>query len=203
MVFPDDTLNAILRAAWWGGLLEFPVDPALLGGVDLSGYGITNLNMVVSGWLPPLASDCGAAGDLRLYVGDLEITATMDLFGQPLSLLVYVSFEAPISLAAAAGQVQITVSAVENVALEVTVLEEDLIGSEGVIRDLLETQLVPALGALLGDGEPLGSFPLPEIDLSESVGLPPGTVQFAIDPLTSPDWPPRLDGNTIIYGQMR
>ena len=30
IVFPDDTLNQILRAARWGGLLEFPVDASLL-----------------------------------------------------------------------------------------------------------------------------------------------------------------------------
>ena len=203
IVFPDDTLNSILRAAWWGGLLDFPVDASLLGDVDLEGFGISNLNMDIEALLPPIASDCGAGGDLRLYVGDLLVNATLELFGQPMTLEVYVSFEAPIQLGAVGSELAITVDAIENVELEVNVIEEGLIGSESVIKDLLRTELVPALGGLLGDGEPLASFPLPEIDLSADLGLPPGTVGISIQPLATPPADERQDGNTIVYGRLR
>ncbi len=205
IVFPDDTMNQILRGAWSGGLLQFPVDPALLAGVDLASYGVTNLTIDVSGWLPPIASDCGADGILRLYIGDMQLTASMDLFGQPLDAVIWVSFDAPITLGANAtsGEIEIVVSAVENVEIEVNVQQEQMLSAGPVLASLLETQLVPALGGLLGGGAPLASFPLPEMDLSASLGQPPGTSVIAIQPLAMTPAPPRQAGNTIIYGSLR
>jgi hypothetical protein len=206
IVFPDDTMNQILRGAWWGGLLQFPVDPSLLSGVDLTMYGVSNLDLDVSGWLPPIASDCNAAGDLRLYIGDLRIDANMSLFGQPLDAVVYVAFEAPIRLGAnsATGEIEIVVSAVENVEVEVHVVQESMLSAQPALQSLLETQLVPALGGLLGGGAPLTSFPLPEMDLSEALGQPPGTSVVRIVPLTAPlPGPERQSGNTIVYGRLQ
>ena len=172
--------------------------------VDLAAYGVSDLDLVVSGWLPPVASDCNAAGDLRLYVGDLRILTSMSLFGQALDAVVWVSFEAPIRLGAnPAGEIEIVVSSVENVQVEVKVLQEALIDSGPVLRGLLETELVPALGSLLGGGTPLASFPLPEVDLSESLGQPPGTSVIRIVPLSPPlPGPERDAGNTIVYGRL-
>lgn len=203
IVFPDDTLNQILRAAWWGGLLEFPVDPSLLGGVDLASFGVSNLTLDVSGWLPPIATDCGANGDLRLYVGDLRIDATLDLFGQPLEAVVYTTFEAPIALEAIGSDLAITVQDIQNVQLEVNVTQESMLGVESTLAGLLETELVPALGGLLGGGSPIASFPLPEVDLSASLGQPPGTSLIKIIPLATPPAPTRQEGNTIVYGQLQ
>jgi hypothetical protein len=203
IVFADDTLNEILHAAWYGGLLQFPVDPSLLGGVDFASFGITNVQLNVSALLPPLASDCGGAGDLRLHVGDLRVDASLDAFGQRLDLIVYVAFDAGIALAANAGQLGITVSSIENVAIEVNVVQPDLAGFEDTIGDLLAAQLIPALDGLLGGGQPLASFPLPEIDLSPQLGQPPGTLLIAIDVLSNPAWETRIGGNTIVYGRLR
>lgn len=205
IVFADDTINQILRAAWWGGLLQFPVDPALLGNVDLAQYGVTNLNMDVSGYLPPVATDC-VNGELRLYIGDLRIDATLDLFGQPVNAEVYVAFDAPITLAANpnSGDIEIIIQAIENVKLEVNVTNEPALGVESALASLLETQLVPALGGLLGNGTPLASFPLPEIDLSASLGQPPGTSLIRIVPINDAGLPSsRQSGNTVIYGRLQ
>lgn len=203
IVFADDTINQILRAAWWGGLLEFPVDASLLGDVDLSQFGVSNLDLDVSGLLPPIATDC-VAGDLTLYVADLEITASLDLFGQPLDAVVYVAFEAPITLGANGSDIEIVIQSIENVELEVNVVQESMLSAKGALESLLRTELVPALGGLLGDGSPLASFPLPEIDLSASLGQPPGTSVIAIQPLTSGTLPPaRQSGNTVIYGRLQ
>ncbi len=203
IVFPDDTLNQILHAAWFGGLLQFPVDPSLLGGVDLATYGITDLSLDLSSLLPPMATDCGPDGQLRLHVGDMKINARLTLFGTPLDAVVYVAFDAPITLAASGGQLGITVSAIENVQLEVNVVQPELAGFEDAISELLGSQLVPALGGLLGNGTPLASFPLPEIDISSQLGQPAGSLVIAIDVLSNPAFRNRIDGNTIVYGQLR
>ncbi len=205
IVFADDTINQILRAAWWGGLLQFPVDPSLLGNVDLAQYGVTNLDLDVSGYLPPVASDC-ANGELRLYIADLRIDTTLDLFGQPVTAIVYVAFDAPITLAAnpATGDIEIVIQAIENVQLEVNVTNEAALGVEPALASLLETQLVPALGGLLGNGTPLAAFPLPEIDLSASLGQPPNTSLIKIVPITNGTLPnTRQSGNTVIYGRLQ
>ena len=201
IVFADDTLNQILHAAWRGGLLEFPVDASLFGDVDLDAFGIEILSMDVSALLPPLASDC-SLGQLRLYVGDLAIEASMELFDQPMDMVVYVSFDAPIELAGEDGALNITIESIENVELEVNVLQPEMVGSEEVIADLLATELVPSLGELFGSGEPLTSFPLPEIDLSESLDMPPGSLIIAIEIDDDPTIDVRQHGNTIIFGRL-
>ena len=201
VIFPDDTLNGILYAAWWGGLLEFPLDPSILGDLDLESLGITDLTLDVSAWLPPVASDC-RDGRLLLSVADLRVDASLQLFGQPLDLVVYTAFDAPIELLAADGQLGVVVDDIENVELEVNVIQEDLVASEAVIGGLLETELVPALGDLLGGGEPLASFPLPAFDLSEGVGLPPGSLEISIGIIDALG-DTRQGGNTIVYGELQ
>ena len=203
LIFPDDTLNQILRAAWWGGLLEFPVGPDLLGGVDLSQYNIADLDMQVSALLPPLASDCGPDGELTMHVGDLMIVATLELFDQALDVVMFASFEAGIVLQAGEGEVAIQVEDIENLQMEVNVLQEALVGSESVMEDLITSQLMPSLEEMLGGGEALAAFPLPEIDLSPSLGMPAGEIMIAIESMQHRDWSTRRDGNTVVYGRLR
>ncbi len=203
VVFPDDTLNQILHAAWWGGLLDFPVGPELLGGVDLSQFGVTDLELYVRALLPPLASDCGVDGELRLRAGDLQITASLSLFGQPMDVVMYGSFDAVVEITTANNSIGIIIHAIENFQLEVNILQDSLIASEPVMRDLVLSNLVPSLEGMLGGGEPLASIPLPEIDLSSAVGLPAGSVVIHIGILENPAWETRQGGNTIVYGQLQ
>jgi hypothetical protein len=203
VILADDTLNQILRGAWWGGLLEFPVGPALLGNMDLSQYGVTDLSMHISALLPPLASDCPSQEELRLFVADMKVTASLKLFGIPMDIVVYAAFEATIEITTANNELGIVISGIESVLLDVTVLQDSLIGSEQVIHDLLLAQLMPALGGLLGGGEPLASMPLPAIDLSSAVGQPPGSIVLNIGILDNPAWERRINGNTIVYGRLQ
>ena len=138
-------------------------------------------------------------------VGDLEITASLELFGQPLDAVIYVSFEAPISLGAntTTNDIEIVIQAVENVELEVAVTQESMLAAQPALKSLLETELVPSLGSLLGNGQPLASFALPDIDLSSSLGQPPGTSVIKIVPFSDPSLPDeRQDGNTVLYGKL-
>ena len=64
-------------------------------------------------------------------------------------------------------------------------------------RRLWADNLVPSLTGLLG-GDALGSFPLPEIDLSAAIdGLPPGTVIRIV-----PSGVIRADGNSVVQGEL-
>lgn len=182
----DDVLNELLYSVYMGGALELDIDPATLGGFDLSGYGISDLLMHASFMLPPIAEWCDDAQPLRLQVGDIAITATMSFLTQPVEVLMYASFEAEGDIALVAGEaggyeLGLLVNELSFVDVEIADITEGVEGLVPVIKDLIETQLLPSLLEGL-TGSALGSFPIPEIDLSALAdGIPPGTV-IAIDP---------------------
>ncbi|MBL8783909.1 MAG: hypothetical protein JNJ59_03320 [Deltaproteobacteria bacterium] len=193
----DDTLNELLFAVWRGGLLELPVPAAWLAGVDLSTYGISDLTMTLSGMLAPTAGDCGGQG-LEAHVGDLQILAKLKLFGQPVDVVIWASAVAGLQLVLDGNEIAIRVTAVKRVETQVTVQQSDLIALEPVIADLIRDQVVDALIGQIA-GTDLGSFPLPQIDLSGAIaGLPPGT-GIAIQPETLT----RNQGNTIAAGRLK
>lgn len=192
----DDTLNQLLFALWRGGLLEFPVPAAWLQGVNLAEYGVSNLTMVVSGMLAPTASDCAGTG-LDAYLGDVKVTAQMKLFGQTVNVVVWASIRAGLQLYLDGRDIGIRMTGVERVETQVDVLEDDLINLEPVISQLIEEQVIDGLIASLGDGD-LGSFPLPDIDLSGAIsGLPAGTGITIV-----PETITRQGGNTIAGGRL-
>ncbi|MFT5430852.1 MAG: hypothetical protein ACI9OJ_001530 [Myxococcota bacterium] len=197
IVLADDSLNQILFAAWRGGFLEFDVPESLLGGVDLAGFGIANLDMTLSGMLAPTASDCNQVGEFDVHIGDLRIDASLELFGQQMTLVIWASFTAGLDLTADPGGIGIGITEVKLVATEVNVLEDDLVASEGIIKNLIETELIGGLLSGLGGGA-LGNIALPVIDLSSAVGLPDGTAVISIEPQTVS----RQGGNTIIAGDL-
>jgi hypothetical protein len=198
LALADDTLNEFLYALWFGGLLEFPVGKELLGDIDLSTYGISNLKLKVRALLAPTASDCNDDSELLAHIGDMRIDATLDIFGQKMTVVVHATFVAGIDVAVEGNQLNIKLTKIKSVKTDVEVVEDNLIASEGVVESLIADKLIGNLLDILG-GSALGGFELPVIDLSSTVkGLPPGT-GIAIDPQTVE----RKDGNTIIGGKLK
>ena len=191
----DDLLNQILFAGWRGGLLEFPVGPELLGDVDFTLLGITDLNLALSGMLAPTASDCNDQGQLLAHLGDLRIDGSMQLQGKPLTFVAYVSCELVLEVGASETGIALDVTGVDTIDSELTINEPEQIEAETLLKSVLQNALVDALvGALQGGG--LGSIPLPEIDLSGPLGLPAGTALIQI----SPESVTRVNGTTIVGG---
>ena len=198
LVLADDTLNELLFAAWTGGLLEFVAPPDLIGGEDLEAYGITDMTLQVSGMLAPTLSDCNEDGELLVHIGDLKVTAKLSFLTQPMDVEMWVSFTAGVEFAASDDELTFQLTEVKAIHQEVNVLQDALVGSEAAIAGLIQENLVPALLAGLG-GDALGGFPLPAIDLSETVdGVPDGT-EIAI----SPTGVFRDQGNTIVGGTLK
>lgn len=196
LALADDTTNQLLFAIWRGGLLEFPVPASWLSGVDLSSYGITELSMVASGLLAPTLSDCGGRG-LEAHIGDLKITANLRLFGQQVSVVIWASARAGFEFFVTGRELGVRLTAISRVETEVEVLNSNLISLESVIGDLIEEQVLGQLAGQLG-GTQLGTFPLPDIDLSGAIaGLPAGTgIRITPETLT------RSGGNTIVGGRL-
>jgi hypothetical protein len=94
----DDTLNSLFFAAWRGGLLEFVVPEAMLGEVDVSDYGITDLELKVSGMVAPTLSDCNEDNAARVFLGDVKIDADLKLLGLPMGMTIWASLGANVEI---------------------------------------------------------------------------------------------------------
>jgi hypothetical protein len=186
----DDLLNELLYSAWRGGLLEFAVPASLFADVDLSGFGVSDLNIQVRGLLAPTLSDCNPSSELIVHIGDLKVSGSMKIFGIALNVVMYASLTAGVVLSAENGEVGLQLTDIKGLDTEVTVLEDNLIDSEALIAGLIEENLVPALLGALGGGS-LGGIPLPEIDLGvATISIVPNQVL-------------RIGGNTIVGGDLK
>jgi hypothetical protein len=179
--FSDDLLNQILYAVWRGGWLEVEVGPELLGNMDLTGLGITDLALTLSGWLAPTVSDCNPESELRIYAGDLQILGSLSFNGDALTFTGYTTLEGDVAFSVMPDGLGIGIGSIDQADTEVTIHEDDQLDSEPLIKTLLETALVNAIEGALG-GEGLGTIPLPEIDLSSALNLPPGSAVIELMP---------------------
>ncbi|MBW2704506.1 MAG: hypothetical protein JRF33_27120, partial [Deltaproteobacteria bacterium] len=197
LVLSDDTLNGLLHAAWYGGLLEFPIPESMLGDMDLAAYGIENMQLSISGMLAPAAGDCYDDGELRIFMGDMRLDVHFDMGGMPVDIIVWATLTMGLELQVGDGEIALVLTGFDSVDTELLVVQDNLVGLVDLIGDGFEVLLTEALMTALNGGQ-LASIPLPAIDLSGMVaGLPPGTV-LALDPQNIT----RIDGNTIIGGAL-
>ena len=188
----DDLLNQLLHGAWRGGMLEFEMPPELLPEDSAI---ISDLEVKVSGMLAPTASDCGPDGRLRMHIGDIRIDGSLVLGDQPLTFVAYSSLEAGLDVVPTATGIGITLADVERIETELTVAEPEGIEAEPTLRAVLETQLVDGV---LGSFSGLGGIDLPQLDLSATLGLPPGSAMIQI----TAEEAQRVPGTTIVVGHL-
>jgi hypothetical protein len=179
----DDLFNLIPYGMYWGGALAFPVGAETLG-QDLSSYGITELNMNIDMLLPPILSACNPDSKLMLQIGDLSIFMTMKLFGMPVQMQIYASLEAAAALAAVqtdtGRELSIAIETPSFLDLEIASLSGGLVGAEDTLMTLMKDVLLPQVLDSF-TGQALGSFPLPEFDLSGMAPGLPGDMTIELD----------------------
>ncbi len=188
----DDLINEILYGAWKGGLLEFPLPADLIPDSNL----VENLDVQVSGMLPPVGMDC-STGELLAHLGDIRIDASLDLLGEPVSFTSFTTAVVKVEISAEDGQIGISIGELQSVETELNVNEDTAIDTEAALVGVLEGALIDGLIGGLG-GDSLGGIELPEIDLSDSLGLPPGTAVIAIQI----DQAVRQPGITVVQGSL-
>ena len=189
----DDLLNQLLFGAWRGGLLEFDMPPELIGGGGL----VRDLELRVSGMLAPTASDCGGPPEVLVHLGDVRIDASLVLGANPVNFVAYSSLEASLEFTPTGSGVEITIADVQSIDTELTVEEDYAIDTEPLLVSTLETSLVDGVIDAIANGG-LGAIELPQIDLSATLGLPPGTAQLII----TTDDTVRAPGVTVIRGHL-
>ena len=198
----DDFFNQILFGIYWGGGLAFPVGPDMLGSVDLTKYGITDLTLDIDFMLAPIVTSCNPTEKLKIQVGDMHIHAVMTLGGVKLDMDVYVSFEANAGFQIidkpTGAELGVAIEDITMIEADVLFADPKLIGFKDAVLGLIQEQLVPTfLDSLAGSA--LGGFPLPAIDLSgASAQIPPGT-ELELDLKTVA----RDKGYTLLQGDVK
>jgi hypothetical protein len=196
----DDFLNQIPYAMWWAGLLEIPLDGEALGGGSFEEYGIEDLDLTATALLPPVLSHCGK-NSMEIQMGDLQLQASMVMFGMDVEVTMYSSFTAGIVVGVGSKDgetvLEMAVTDIGKVLLEVATVSENLIGSEDSLRALVISQVLPVfLEQLTGDS--LASFPLPEMDMTGLIPGVPGDAKLSMTPKSTY----REKGYTVITGSV-
>lgn len=175
-----DLMNEILFGLWYAGSLNLTLDAAglaNLGDIDLSKALIT-----LDALLPPILSDCNSKGTLKMQLGDSHLDVDIMLGELPITFKAWLSAEIDVGMVASGKEIGIVINGVSLFNMEIYDLEGPFANSKEVIEALIETVLLEQLlGQLAGDA--LGSFPIPEFDISGlAPGVPEGTV-LALDEL--------------------
>lgn len=152
LLLGDDTMNLLLHGAWEGGFLEFDLPPEVLGDVDLTQYGVENLEVTVSGMLPPVLSDC-YQDTLKLHMGDLRIDASMQVLGKQVDVVMYLTLSADFAFSVSDAGISFGVTEIDTFDHEVTVQQGDLIAFESIIGDLITQDVMPQLLGQLSVGD--------------------------------------------------
>ncbi len=215
----DDALNEALYSLWDGRLLNVHLTAdALKDKVDLSTYGVENLDATTAALLPPIITSCNPAGTLTVEVGDLYLEATMVLMGEPVNLHTFLFLEIEMQLSLADDPVKGKVISIQIVNppklsdMDIVYLDSNY--TEDDIRGLIQGALIPVvfqqlekpitfaipsfnLKSLLGSG---GSMPisLPDKDLvivPKAIGHDAGYLHVAAglelhDPVVTPPTTP-------------
>ena len=181
----DDFVNQLLEAIWNGGLLQLSLDSSVLGNVDLSTYGVSNLSVETDFLLPPILNTCVDGEWLTLQIGDLGIHAMLSFSGTPIDMYAYAMVEAKVKIEAVPDPKSTTIPPSKAISLtldpksitlklEVTKINSEALAFKDIFVSLI-SGLVPSLVGGISGG--LGAIPLPSIDLSSlSPQIPKGTM---------------------------
>lgn len=177
----DDFVNQLLHAIWSGGLLTLALDSSVLGNVDLSQFGVSNLSVETDFWLPPILNTCADGEWMTLQIGDLGIHAMLDFGGTPIDMFAFAMVQAKVKITAVPDPANPGSKAISleldpasiSLKLEVTKINSEALAFKDIFVGLI-TGLVPSLVGGISGG--LGAIPLPAIDLSTlSPAIPAGT----------------------------
>ena len=205
----DDLINEALFSVWWSGTLNMTITQDLLGDVDLSEYGVTDLNVALDFYLPPILTDCNQAQNLQAQVGDLYADVSLKFNGIPLRIGVFVYAIASVDLSTVpnpngGNDIAITLLNIDMLEFDfVSIMAcpedqpcQDMSSLKDVLEKLIKENLLPSL---LEDyvGKTLFTFEIPTIDLSTlDPTLPSVELRFAIERLY------RDQGFTVARGHL-
>ncbi len=196
----DDLLNQIPFGMYWGGLLNLDVGSDRID--DLSAYGITDMRVRLEAMLPPILTSCNPESELRIQLGDIQIDASLNLLGSPITLTAFASLELQADVIVVQGatgkELSVAIGNLRTFEIQIVSLSGTLVGAEEMLLSLVKDHLIASLSDRLA-GEALGRFPIPAIDLSVmDPNLPEGSViELALKQVM------RFGGYTALSGDVK
>ena len=168
-----DTVNELLFSLWWGNGLTLNIDGSTLGGLGLDQYGVSDMSISTEFYLPPILNDCTAKDMVEVQIGDLLLTANFKMMGAPVMAQLYLSAALDASITGNGNEIGLNILGFTDIETQIIQVQGSLLGFD--IEDLIEGVVIPMLVEQVSNLA-LGSFPIPEFDLSGLVpGIPPGT----------------------------
>jgi len=149
-------------------------------GTDLAQFGLEDVTLLVDFLLAPIMTSCTSDGTFVLQIGDMRVDAAMTMYGMPVEMTAFSSMEiatelVPVQADDGTQQLAISLGDIRIMEVEITEIKGQLAGAEDVIVSLVKDNLVVGFLDSFA-GEALGSFPIPDVDLSGvNEAVPPGS----------------------------
>jgi len=197
----EDLLNQVLFAAWWGGQMDVTLDDAMLGDA-LADYGISELSVELSPYLPPLYTTCTPAGKGEFQMGDLHVNASFLMGGQPSSVELFASARAEVDVVVlsqpSGKELALIVGQMGALGLDVLDAGGMVEGGEDLMEQLLSDLVVNVLLETWLAGV-VASYPIPQVDLGEYGNYFPAGTVVTFEPLASE----HIDGYLLLSGSIK
>ena len=190
----DDVLNQIVHAVYQAGLLELVLGPDVIPADQLAQYGVSNLNVALSGMLPPVVTMCKSTpsgqdvpGAMVLEIGDLGVDASFSMNGSDVAMSLYATVRGGVALQVTtdpdtgATKVGIRILGLDTVKTDLIDVQSDDPTMKELVANLISSTLLPMLLGGLDLGDAL-SFELPVLDLSGLSDMVPAGTALKIVP---------------------
>lgn len=169
-----DALNEALYSLWSGRFLNIHLTSEALGSsLDLSQYGVTNLDATTAALIPPVVTSCNPTNTITAQVGDLYLDAAMNLMGEDVHFGAFLFLEIELTLGLADDPEKGRVIAIsignppKLVDMDFQMFESAYYSQEEIRSLLVDTMLPVAFSQLAG--KPI-TFAIPTFNLAGLLG---------------------------------
>ena len=152
-----DVLNQSAYTKYLEKGIDFTVDGETMAamGTDPAEMGAEDLLVLGSAQLPPVMTDCGSGGDLRIQLGDLKLDISLTMLGMPLEMTVYLYFAAKVELEIVdwgnEQVIELTFGDVDWMDFHLSELNEEWAGNETLFAELIEETFMTQFVGMLQD----------------------------------------------------
>ncbi len=180
MAVHDDVVNQALFAAWWGGVMNVPVDQVIIDAL-IPELPVAALKVTLDPKLVPVLTSCTQNGKTQVQVGDMRVITQFEFEGETVVVEAFVSAIFEVELAAAAAEnatIDIGFGVTEAQTLEFEVISASgaVEGAENLLQLIMESVVENLVIETVSNGV-FQSFPIPQLDLGAFIpGLPSDTV---------------------------
>lgn len=179
-----DLLNEALYSIWNGGAITLNLTAADLASLDVTQYGIENLEIATDLNYAPFIQTCGTGTKLMLQLGDAFIHAKFFMMNMNWDIQMYLFLALDVDVQVGLDEegntaIMIVLGDFQVAEVEITEVGSEIRGKEGIVVSLFKDTLLGEIKKSLGEGI---AFALPSIDLSSLSDQIPEGISINIEP---------------------